>query len=325
MHRFVAPMLVVLLVAGTALVAPRARAQQAGDPWSEATRMPTARSEMPAVATGGIVYVPGGLASDRTLAVVEAYDPSAGTWRTLPPLPVALHHTSVAALDGRVFVAGGYTSLAFDTASDGIWAYAPGADAWRPLPAMPAPRAAHALVALDGRLHVVGGVGPRADRVWTFDPSTNTWSETSAPLPTPREHLAAAVVDGRLYAIGGRAGGANLGTVEVYDPSSGAWASLPELPTPRSGLTAGVLDGRIHVLGGETLGDGRTFDAHEVFDPAAASWSPGPPLPTSRHGLASAVVDGRLYVVGGATRAGAETFGSLTDVVEMFVPGAGAE
>jgi hypothetical protein len=44
-------------------------------------------------------------------------------------------------------------------------------------------------------------------------------------------------------------------------------------------------------------------------------------MPTARHGLPSAVVRGRWYVIGGGLLAGNKTYNSLSNIVEVFVPG----
>lgn len=284
--------------------------------------MPTARSEMRAAVMDGVAYVPGGLGPARTLGAFEAFDPTQGRWQVLEPLPEPVHHAGVAAADGRVFVAGGYTDLRFRTDHAAMWAYDPGEGAWTRMPDMPAPRAGHALVALNGVLYVVGGVGRDATDLWRFDVRRGVWLDAGAPLPTPREHLDAVALDGTIYAIGGRwSSRGNVGTVAAYDPVSNEWSSLPELPTPRSGLTASVLQGRIHVVGGESLSGGATFVEHEVYDPETRSWRAAASLAPGRHGLASAALHGRLYVIGGATRAGGQTFGSLTDTLSVWGAG----
>lgn len=305
------------------LVAARATG---GEGWTSTTPVPTPRSEMPAAVLDGVVFVPGGLAADRVLDVVEAYDPARDAWRRVAPLPVPLHHTAVAAVAGRIVVAGGYTDLAFAEPTAGAWAYDPADGAWSALPDLPAPRAAHALVALGDTLWVVGGTGPRAAEVWSLEGLEGAaWRADHAPLPTPREHLAAVALDDRIHVVGGRDASGNLGTVEIYDPARDAWEAGPPLPTPRSGLAAAGLDGRIHAVGGEALRGGRTFAAHEVLEASTGRWTVAAPLPAARHGLAAAVVGDVLYAIAGATGAGSRTFETLTGRVDAFGVGGEAE
>ena len=292
-------------------------------PWTPGAAMPTARSEIAATVLDGKIYVAGGLTTLGTTAAFEVYDPAADAWRTLAPLPVTLHHAGLAAAGGRIYVTGGYDNIFFETNVRGAWVYHPGTDSWIAVADMPAPRAAHAMANIDGVLYVVGGVGPDATALFTYDPASDHWDATRAPLPTAREHLAVAVVDGALHVIGGRwRGKGNLATVEIYDPETDSWTRGRDMPTPRGGLTAAALAGRIHVTGGEAFSPHQTFGQHEVYDPATDGWLKLPDLPTPRHGLSSAIVGGRWYVIGGATKAGSLSFISFSDVVEIFDPAA---
>ena len=315
---FAVGLTLTVAVAITASMAVPARAQEVGASWTSAASMPTPRSELQAAVVDGVVFLPGGLGSDRALDTFEAYDPEHGRWEALPSLPRAVHHAGVAAAEGRVFVTGGYADLSFVPGSL-AWAYDPSSRSWTRLPDLPGPRAGHALVPLNGVLHVIGGIGRTSQAVWRFDLDAGRWIEPGPPIPTVREHLTAVAAGGRIWAIGGRwPGEGEFGTVETYDPATGAWETAPSLPTPRSGLTSAVLAGAIHVLGGEALRGDRTFVEHEVYDLADGTWRSAAALVPGRHGLASAVVHGRLYVIGGATRAGGDTFTSLTGAVSVW-------
>lgn len=291
----------------------------AAEPWRRVASLPTARSEMPATVLDGLIYVPGGLgAFGRTLSVFEAYSPSEDSWRSLPSLPIGLHHSGAAAASDAIFVFGGYTGIEFKVDNARGWSYRPADGAWEEVAQMPAPRAAHALVELDGLIYAIGGVGPRADELWAYHPGRDSWQTDLPPLPTPREHLAAVALDGSLFVVGGRREGQNLAVLEVFDPASGEWRSGPDMPTARSGLAAAVAGGEIHVFGGEDLQGGGTFDTHEIFDPETEQWRSGVPSSDPRHGLAAAAIEDHLYIIGGATGAGARTVVTLTPTVDML-------
>ena len=64
--------------------------------------LPLARTEVASAVLDGRIVVAGGLtadggASDRA----DVYDPVANRWESGPSLPLALHHSGMAALDGR--------------------------------------------------------------------------------------------------------------------------------------------------------------------------------------------------------------------------------
>jgi N-acetylneuraminic acid mutarotase len=295
--------------------------------WSNGTPMSLYRSEHAATMLNGRIYVAGGLAGpDNNFTGVTlsfaSYDPATDTWREEDPVPEELHHMGIAALGGRIYITGGYTDSDFTVDNNKVYVYDPGAppgSRWTRAADMPDNRAAHASAAIGGLLYVVGGVGPNSAQLWVYNPATNSWDTTRAPLPTQREHLTAVGLNGKLYAIGGRwFGFGNVGTLEEYDPAINTWTTRPSMPTPRSGLTAAVVHGRIHVTGGEDLGSSHTFNEHEVYNPAVNSWSTFVNMPTARHGVPSASIDNRWYVIGGGLHAGNETYSSLTNIVEVF-------
>jgi N-acetylneuraminic acid mutarotase len=286
-----------------------------------------------------------------------AEDIPQGPWTRAAPMPTARSELTAAALDGRIYLAGGIaqwerrrpsrpttppqtagrscrlcprrfttsqlqprTSGSTSLAATPTYCSARSRERrWARIADLPAPRAAHGMAAIEGKLYVVGGVGPGSKDLWIYDPATDRWDVARAALPRQREHLAMTVLDGKLHAIGGRwEDRGNLAAHEIYDPATGTWTQGPDLPTARSGLTAGVLDGHVHVTGGESLSRSHTFDEHEAYDPTATTWTTLASVPTPRHGLASAVVSGRWYVIGDGSRAGALTFISLSDLVEVF-------
>ena len=101
--------------------------------------MPTARSEMSAVAWGNIIYVPGGLGGTRSF---EAFDTQQGNWRKLAHMPEGRHHIAVAAYQAKIYVFGG----ADDSwrASDSSFVFDIETGRWSRLASMPAVRYAAA-------------------------------------------------------------------------------------------------------------------------------------------------------------------------------------
>jgi hypothetical protein len=108
--------------------------------------------------------------------------------------------------------------------------------------------------------------------VW--DPVTNTTS--SVPAPTnifcgAMEQMA----DGRILVVGGhQADHFGLPAVNVFDPSSQTWSSLPNMAFPRWYPTVTSLSaGRFIVLSGETNCFGCDVTVPEIYDPSTNSWS----------------------------------------------------
>jgi N-acetylneuraminic acid mutarotase len=317
----------VLLTAPPVLAqAPRhsSEATPTTSPWLELTPIPQARSEFAGAAIGPHIFVAGGFDSE---ARFDRFDTDTGEWRRLARLPEEVHHPGVAALDGRVYVAGGYRIDDMREVGT-VWAYDTTRNVWERRADLPTPRGAFGLVALDGRLYAVGGArvelgGPVTGAVEVYDPATNTWQRLAA-LPTPREHLAVIALDGRIYAIGGRANGDEgdefASANEVYDPATNHWSALAPLPVPRGGLAGVAVAGQVVVLGGER--GQTTFADVDAFDPATNTWTALPAMPTARHGLAAAAVGETIYAIAGSTRAGTV---DNTPVVEALPRGAWQE
>jgi N-acetylneuraminic acid mutarotase len=318
--------LVALLAAGFWVSA--AYAQK----WVKLAPFPDASEEVYGSASGGKLYVFGGLAPGWTpKGVVYEYDPATDKWTKKKNMPVPSHHVAVAELNGKIYVMGGFTKPQSGPTAwipiDNAWEYDPSNDTWKALAPLPTKRGSPVVATVNGKLHVIGGASAnegsketgihpaRPHRVVgtheVYDPATNTW-ETRSPMPTARNHAAVGVVNGKIYVIGGRLGNAFIGraantdVVEGYDPATDQWtATLSRMPTPRSALTWGTYKGKIYVAGGElqTAYMAAAFRAVEAYDPATNSWSTLPSLEFPRHGAAGDILGSRLHVVSGVVQA----------------------
>ncbi len=296
--------------------------------WMTGAPAPTARTEVAAAEMDGWIYVVGGF-EPRSVwtfwqasvsARVEAYHPATNQWAAKPDLPVGLHHAGAVAVDGALFVIGGFVQSDDTTwrPSDRVWRFDAERGAWEERAPLPTARGGLAVTTLRGKVFAVGGYDGRDNSaaVEVFDPARDQWA-SAAPLPTPRDHLAVVVLDDALYAIGGRVRldyRNNLSVVEVFDADRDQWAAKADMPTPRSGIAADAVDEWIYVFGGES-GDG-TFPHNERYSPRLNRWQAMAPMPTARHGLGAVAVDGRVYVLSGGPRPG----GSYSALNEIFIP-----
>lgn len=301
--------------------------------WETLTPATIQRTELAAAAIGDKIYLVGGFREPswfETLVnpffnrpsliatdAVEEYDTALDRWRLRAPLPIPVHHASVASAANRLYVVGGLIQWP-PGRSARVFAYDPTTDSWSEKTPMPTPRGALGLVEYTGKIFAIGGIGTNGNSaaVEMYDPETDTW-QPRATLPTPRDHLAVATSNQRIYAIGGRVGGdfnQNLTSVEAYDPIADRWERVADLPTPRSGIAAGMIDDIIYVVGGES--PHMTFDLNHAYFPETNHWEKRAPLPTSRHGLGVVSVHGRLYVLSGGPSPGA----TYTNVNEVFIP-----
>jgi N-acetylneuraminic acid mutarotase len=300
--------------------------------WVKLASFPDASEEVYGVASGGKLYIFGGLAPGWTpKGLVYEYDPATDKWTKKKNMPVPSHHVAVAELNGKIYVMGGFTKPPSGPSAwipiDNAWEYDPASDAWKALAPLPTKRGSPTAAMVDGKIYVIGGANgyegaketgihpARPHRVVgtneVYDPATNTW-QTRSPMPTARNHVANGVVNGKIYVIGGRMGNAFIGraantdTVEGYDPATDQWsATLARMPTPRSALTFGTYKGKIYVAGGElqTAYMAAAYRAVEAYNPATNDWSTLPELQFPRHGAGGDFIGNRFHVVTGVVQA----------------------
>jgi N-acetylneuraminic acid mutarotase len=226
---------------------------------------------------------------------------SPGTWTVMAPMPNPRQEVAVAALDGLVYVIGGFGRSGQPMAT--VEAYDPATNQWELKAPLPVATHHPAAAVVNGRLFVIGGYiggsmsSSAVQTVYEYEPARNAWA-TRAAMPTPRGALAAVVLHGRIHAVGG-SGDGNTGAHEVYDVASNRWTSANPMPTARDHLAAVAYQDRVWAIGGRTSFMGRQFDNVEIYDPATNSWQTGAPLPTGRGGLAAAVLRDRIFVFGG--------------------------
>ena len=68
---------------------------------------------MATVLWNGVIYVAGGYEwSDGRLDTLYAYDIASDTWSTLAPMPQALSYPGFGVINGKLYIAGGYSTAA---------------------------------------------------------------------------------------------------------------------------------------------------------------------------------------------------------------------
>ena len=246
-------------------------------------------------------------------------EPDRGTWRTVAPMPTKRTEVAAAALEGKIYVVGGFEKPSLSnmmnfSITPSVEMYDPATDRWTSKRPLPVGLHHIGIGVVGGRLYIIGGYSKSGLSVWNpvatvyaYDPATDSWTER-APMPTPRGALSVAEHEGKLYAIGGYDRKANNAQVEIYDPARNVWTTAASLPTPRDHLATATVSGTIYAIGGRLDGDySRNLAVVERYDPDSDRWRRVADLPTARSGITAAVVEGRIYVFGGEGPTG--TFG----------------
>lgn len=242
--------------------------------------------------------------------------PQIGSWTALADFPQKRLELSAVALDGLVYVAGGFTQ---GPGGDVFYRYDPESDTWSELAPIPELRHHAPLAAYDGTVYLVGGYaltggGPfdnPTDTLFVYDVAADRWRQGPS-LPEPvAAHAVATTDDGMIHLVGGIGEEAIAGRDEhlVFDTATGTWSTLPPMPSGREHLGAAYLDGVVYAAAGRMGGGG---DAFEAYDTRTRQWTTLPDLPTPRSGVAMVAFQGQLYVVGG------ETLNGTFDHAERF-------
>jgi hypothetical protein len=231
-------------------------------------------------------------------ATAETYDPNSGTWSAIANMTKVRGSTAgiTALADGRVLVCGGSDGFATYYADCEI--YSPQTNAWAATGSMSTPESSFAeqppVLLASGKVLVVHTDQAHAPEV--FDPSTGTWTATSA-LGVNRDRGARVVAlpDGRALIIGGSIGNAGTcfvaNSIEVYNPPSNDWSSHGGTVTTRTSFGAVVLpDGRVLIAGGCSAEDissctcTTTESSSEIYDPATQVSTAAAAMPAAESG-----------------------------------------
>ncbi|MBX3329975.1 MAG: hypothetical protein KF722_06220 [Nitrospira sp.] len=263
-------------------------------------------------------------------------EPDQGTWRTAAPMPTKRTEVAAAALDGKIYVVGGFEKPSLGnllnlTITPSVEMYDPVTDRWISKAPMPVGLHHVGIGVVGGRLYIIGGYSKSGLSVWNpvatvyaYDPTTDTWTER-APMPTVRGALSVTEHDGKLYAIGGYDRKVNNAQVEVYDPARNVWTTGASLPTPRDHLATATVAGKIYAIGGRTDGDySRNLAVTERYDPMTDRWIRVADLPTARSGITASMVGGWIYVFGGEGATGTfsenEAYDPVHDTWQRMAP-----
>jgi serine/threonine-protein kinase PknK len=278
--------------------------------WEPLPPMPLpARSYAGVAAARGKIFVVGGAPTPdeprpaaEVMRLVHAFDPAAGTWEELPPLPAAVPMVNAAGVGDRLFVLGGAQStmtLEYDFS----------ARAWQPRAPVPLPRGrGNSTIGVHGTsVLLAGGVlsglspnmlatGERTQDLLAYDSKRDTW-DTLPPAPVALGYAMGAVVDDQFFVMGGSYV-ARTDEVLIYDLKARTWAPGKPLPTTLSSAAAGVIGGKIVIAGGIASTTGMISPNTLLLDPTRpdAGWTTITPITTPRFAVGGAVVGNKMYV-----------------------------
>jgi N-acetylneuraminic acid mutarotase len=275
--------------------------------WTTADALPTPVMDSGTVTLDGKVYAFGGTDGANVLFKAYVHDPATGGWQRLANMPEGLEKPGAEAVDGEIYVVGGWDSTG--NASAAAYRYDPKHDSWSSVASLPAGVVAGGTAVLGGRLYVVAGCGgncvPASQATYVYDPQADAWSRV-ANYPITDSWLSCAGIDGQVVCAGGTdpVSGKETTATYAFDPVTGAWTARADLPYPNWAMASASSGGRLQLVGGVT--GGQLTNQVEEYDPATDAWSALPAVNTLVYRGSGAC---GLYVVGGADAGNAPVTG----------------
>jgi N-acetylneuraminic acid mutarotase len=168
-----------------------------------AGHLPAAASDVAAGVIGATVYVVGGYTGTVPLDTIVAWSGS-GTARVVARLPHPVRYAAVAAIAGRLIVAGGTSGV---DATREVYSFDPADGNVRQIGLLPRPLTHAVAVALGNRVYVIGGrgtdQGTQTNTILAIDPATGR-VRRAGHLPVALSDVGAATIAGAVMVAGGR-------------------------------------------------------------------------------------------------------------------------
>lgn len=236
--------------------------------WETLRPKPSPVSDTQAAVIQDQIFVPGGRLADGSPSNrLEIYRFEDNSWRMGTQIPEALMGSAVAAVEGNLYIFGGWNGQQF---VDSVYVYNVSTNEWSRGSPLPQARAYMAASVIDGHVQLIGGEdvnGPTAE-MWIFFPGRNDNSgqayESGPDLPTPRTRASSVVLANITYLFGGgNKSGENIVPL-IKNQTDPVWTPIEDAASTTATLQAVLAAGNfIHIIGGATPGG--DISVHTVY------------------------------------------------------------
>jgi len=254
------------------------------------------------------------------VVLVPALASAATGWERKADMPTARSNFGVAALNGKVYVAGGLIEGFPDIATDIVEVYDPGANTWSSVARMPGPRHGLVLLAVQGMLVAAGGAADGSapatptNSTFVYDPALDRWG-TNAPMPEPRIWSSGLVYQGNAEVWGGAGPfpSSSTNTRFTYNLATDQWTILQPMPGSLTNFGLAIVGETAYTTGGW-----RNVPNVVAVSLPTGTWQEVSPMLKGRGAHASAELDGLVYAIAGVTADATEDAPSR--IVEAYSP-----
>jgi len=159
---------------------------------------------------------------------------------------------------------------------------------------------------VNGKLYLIGGLGRnsyKSDRVYEYNPNTDTWDTAKARIPIGGvEDMGSAVVGNKIYCMGGNSPNNYL---YVYDTETDTWdTTLAKMPEPKLlGDFGCAYNRKLYAISAHNTMTGYDYvppvTSCYSYDIATDTWDTIAPIPYASAYKECEVINGEIWVIGG--------------------------
>jgi hypothetical protein len=278
----------------------------------------------------GMVLIVGGEDSlSNVLSSVELYNPATGTFSSTGSLITGRDfHTATLLSNGMVLIAGGRIPTG-GSSFQGIASaelYDPASGTFTATGNLQTARLDHSATLLNSGMVLIAGGYTSGIGTGTFasaelfNPATGTFNSTGN-MSTPRVwHSATLLNSGMVLMAGGLADTSSsspLASTELFNPTSGTFASSANMTTARAAHSATLLsDGTVLIVGGASSTGALT--SAEIYNSAVGTFAATASLNTGRGLHSATLLKSNVLIAGGA-----DFTGKGLASAELFEPASG--
>jgi len=214
-------------------------------------------------------------------ALIQSYDPIAGTWSSVNSFSIAYQNQAIVLLsNGKFLLAGGNSGITT------CFLYDPVLNLIIPTGSLPGNKVYGSLANLpNGNAIYIAGTADTASysaACYVYNVALGTWSTTGSLLyayvPTGQSML---LSNGLVLACGGWTGSAGGTACNLYNYLTGVWSNTAPMATGRNAFTMVTLaNGEVQVLGGYAVSAG--LASTEIYSPTTGTWRSGPSFSAAR-------------------------------------------